>query len=165
MSEKDRSAFSVATPKFILQLRQQRDSLKAKRQLQVNSSKQKASGTGSQTIRRGKNAFSDPGISIRGNSLDSMQVPTHITAPARPIPHGTDETLMATEEEPFWLMQGLDSSALANVNDMMDFDFDSTLNMDFGIEEPSSHTIDWNQWDTWLAQSNILGPLTPDQDP
>ncbi|KAF3018414.1 hypothetical protein E8E14_003034 [Neopestalotiopsis sp. 37M] len=165
MSEKDRSVFSVATPEFILQLRRQRDSLKAKRQLQVNSCKQKVSGTGNQTIRRGKNAFSDPGISIRGNSLDSMQVPTHIAAPARSIPHGTDETLMATEEEPFWLMQGLDSSALANVNDMMDFDFDSTLNMDFGIEEPSSHTIDWNQWDTWLAQSNILGPSTPDQDP
>ncbi|ETS77902.1 hypothetical protein PFICI_09964 [Pestalotiopsis fici W106-1] len=152
--EKNKSAVPPPTPGFIVKLNEQRDSIKAK-QSQAKTKKAEVSRTLNQASTGDKDVPSGPGITIQGNPPSSI--------PAHSITHGTDETLLGTQEESFWLTQGLDSSILNNINDMMDFDFDFSPNTDLSLEEPSSHTIDWDQWDTWLAQSNILRPLTPDQ--
>ncbi|KAI4603935.1 hypothetical protein KJ359_000057 [Pestalotiopsis sp. 9143b] len=156
VSEKARPGYSLPTPHFILQLRKQRDAMKAKRE---RNNSQKAPRTEARTATEGQDPGAGPGIAIRSESVNIPQ-----NAPPAPSNSlGINETLVAMEEEPFWLMEGLDSSLPCNMNDMMDVDVDLMLSPDFDLGEPSSQTIDWDQWDTWLARSNILGPLDPDQ--
>ncbi|KIM98532.1 hypothetical protein OIDMADRAFT_20113 [Oidiodendron maius Zn] len=66
----------------------------------------------------------------------------------------------ATKDEPFWFINGYDDSQVGSVNNMTDIDLDFMQTPDRSVEGNASQAIPWEQWDTWLAESNAMLPFS-----
>jgi len=67
--------------------------------------------------------------------------------------------LIQTEDpiggDQFWFMNGFDDSQVSNLDHVMNMDPDFMLAEDHIVENSVAPTISWEQWDAWLADSNL----------
>ncbi|KAI9762328.1 MAG: hypothetical protein M4579_000477 [Chaenotheca gracillima] len=148
-------------PEFIMQLRQQREVAKTK----MHARDAKRSQSQGPVIRGQANA---PEIGPRpdaGNVYSSdtsnptpLQQSTTSHTPSLTQPSG------ATEVDPFWFINEFDDSQFGGLNDVMDLDTDFMLAQDHIMENDATQTITWEQWDAWVADSNVIQPLSSARD-
>ena len=139
------------TPEFISQLRQQRKVVNAKRQARDAKSSQLTN-----PVRDGRaNARDmDPGpdagvvYSVDGLQHGHLQQNIMTNSPGLRPSSGVGET------DPFWFQNGFDDSQVGTFNDEME------MNLDHGMENNASQAITWEQWDAFLADSNVMRPLS-----
>ena len=144
------------TPEFILQLRQQREAAKAKRQARdAKSSRPEDLVSHSQANARDMS----PKLS---DTLES----TYLWQNTTPHPPSPTQPSGATDGDPFWFTHGFDDSQVGTVDNVMDMDPNFfLLAQDHGVEEDdAAPSISWEQWDAWLADSNVLRPLSSARD-
>ena len=144
-------------PGFILQLRQQREVAQAKRQERnAKSSQAEDSVLYGRATARDMGPRPDAGIMYSSDKLESTHL--HQSATSHPpslaqIGGGT------TDGDLFWLINGFDDSQVGRLNDV-DMNLDFILAQDCSVEDNASQTITWEQWDTWLAESNAMLPFS-----
>ncbi len=149
------------TPEFILQLRQQREVAKAKRQARdAKSSQHKDPVSHGQPNAHDMGPRPNAGPIYSNDTLESMQLQQSTTS----HPPSFTETGSATEGDPFWFINGLDNSQVGDFNDEMNIDLDFMLAQDHSVEDNATQTITWEQWDAWLADSNVIPPLSSTWD-
>lgn len=124
-------------PKFILQLRQQREVAKAK--IKTRSAKYRPSGdpVGNEQANTGGR-----GLRPEGEVTHSINT-SYLHQSTTPHLPSLIQTSAAIESDPFWFI---------NSNDVMDMDADLILAQDLYVEENSTQTIDWERWDAWLTR-------------
>ncbi|KAE8442681.1 hypothetical protein EG329_002926 [Mollisiaceae sp. DMI_Dod_QoI] len=145
------------TPEFILKLRQQQEVAKAKRHARdAKGSRTIDPAPHSQAKARDMGTRPDAGVIYSNDTLDS----THLHQSA--ISHSP--SLAQTDGDPFWFINGFDDSQADSLNDVMDMDLDSMLAQSRSVEDNASQTIAWEQWDTWLAESNAMLPFSSTRD-
>ena len=143
----------TSTPEFILQLRQQREAAKAKRQARdAKSSQPENPVSHGQANARGMGPRSNTGLIDSSDTLESM----NIQQSTRSHPASLTQTGGATEGDPFWFINGFDTNQVGGFNNEMNIDLDSMLAQDHSVEDNATQTITWEQWDAWLADSNVL---------
>ena len=144
-------------PEFILQLRQQREVAKARRQARDAKSSQLANPHGQgQANPRDTGPRPDASIIYSSNTLE----PTYLQQSTTSHPPSLTQIGGATEGDPFWFINGFDDSQAGNTNDVMNMDLDFMSAQDHSVEDNASQTITWEQWDAWLADSNVMRPLS-----
>ena len=117
------------TPEFILRLRQQRELAKAKRQAQAAKSSQP-----------------DDPLIHPSDTPETTHPHQSVTSHYPSLVQTADS---ATDGDPFWFINGFDDIQVESVNDIM-------LTQGRSMENVGSQTITWEQWDTWLAESNPI---------
>lgn len=148
-------------PEFISQLRQQREVARAKRQARNAKSSQTRDLVNHGLINtRDMGAGSDAGVVPSSDTLASTQLQQSTTSqmPSHTQSGGTNE------DDPFWFINGFEDSQGGNFNDVMNTDLDFLLSQDHSFEDDATQTITWEQWDAWLADSNVIRPLSLPQD-
>lgn len=150
------NAVILPTPEFILQLRQQRETSKVKRQAKSDNSSGPATHPQS-------NAHNDP-LTFAVNDVQPIDASNTYSSQQGAVPHQPDSTQpdAIIEDDPFWFVNGFDHSQINNMADVMDMDPEFMLSQDYDMEH-NTNTINWQQWDAWLANSNVLPPLSPSQ--
>jgi hypothetical protein len=150
-----------STPEFILQLRQQREVAKAKRQARdAKSSRREDLVSHGQANARDTGSRPDAGVIYLSDTLES----TYLQQSTTSHPPSLTQTGGATEGDPIWFINGFDDSQVGDLNDVMNMDPDFMLAQDHGVEDNAIQTITWGQWDAWLADSNVIRPLSSAQD-
>lgn len=145
------------TPEFILQLRQQREVAKAKRQARdAKSSQSEDPVSHGPANAHNMGPRPDAGVVYLSDTLESTNLQQGTTSQ----PPNLTQTGGATEGDPFWFINGFDDSQIGNLDDVMDMDPDFMLAQDHSVEDNAAPTITWEQWDAWLADSNIMRPLS-----
>lgn len=145
------------TPEFILQLHQQREVAKAKRRARDEKSAQIQDPiSDGQANAREMGPRPDAGVIHLSDTLGStyLQQSTPSDPPSLTYTGGTPE------DDPFWFMNGFDDDQVGNLDDVMDMDPDFMLAQDHSVEDNATQPITWEQWDAWLAESNVIGPLS-----
>jgi hypothetical protein len=128
--------YSPPTPCFIQNLRQRREAAMAKRKARVAKLQ-----TPTEDTFTGLHAGQDE----RGEALNFQQS----TIPNQP---NFGQTGTAAEADPFYLFGGFDD----NPSNGLYMDLDFALPDDYNIEDYAPEPINWEQWDTWLADSNVM---------
>ncbi|MCJ1286098.1 hypothetical protein MMC26_005441 [Xylographa opegraphella] len=149
-----------ATPAFIAQLRQQREMAKAKRQArEAKSSRPEIPVSHDLTGDQGVGFRPHGGTLHASDTLDSVDLQQSTTS------HGGNvtQTDVTIEGDPYWLITGLDDSHVDNLNNAMDMDLGFILAQDPMVDDNDTQTITWEQWDTWLANSNLMPMLSSAQ--
>lgn len=123
------------TPEFIVRLRKQQEVARAKRQARETKSRQ---GQGDERATNYASTTQQP-----GSLLDQSATVTNVGGLA--------------ETDPFSYIVGLEDAQTGRLDDMMDMDLDLILSQGLDVENNASHTINWEQWDSWLTDSNIAG--------
>ena len=146
-----------STPEFILQLRQQREVARAKRQARDPKSSQPED-----LVCHGRaKAYDiglrpDAGVINLSNTLESTYLQQSATSNSPSLTQADD----ATAGDPFWFVKGFDNSQVNNLDDVMNMDTDFMLAQDQSVDDNATQTISWEQWDAWLANSNVMRPLS-----
>ena len=149
------------TPEFIGQLRQQREIAKAKRQARdAKSSQSEDPVSPGQANARDIDPRPHAGIIYSSNTLES----THVQQSTTSQPSNLTRTGGATDGDPFWFINGFNDSQVGNSDDVMNMDPDFLLAQDHGVEDNATQNISWEQWDAWLADSNMIRSLSPAPD-
>lgn len=145
------------TPEFILRLRQQREVAKAKRQARdEKSSRPENPVMHDQTNARDMGPRPDAGVNYLSETLDS----TYLQQSTPSDPPSLTYTGSTPENDPFWFMNGFDDSQVGNLDHVMDMDPDFMLAQGHSVEDNATQPIAWEQWDAWLAESNVIRPLS-----
>lgn len=149
------------TPDFILQLRQQREVAKAKRQARdAKSSQPEDPVSHGQPNARNIGLRPDAGVIYSSDTPE----PTHLQQSTTQHPSNLTQTGGPTESDPLWFINGFDDSQVGNLNDVMDMDPDFMLAQDHSVEDNATQSITWDQWDAWLADSNVIRPVSSGRD-
>ncbi|KAI1400079.1 hypothetical protein F4819DRAFT_388311 [Hypoxylon fuscum] len=149
-----------SAPEFILQLREQREIVKRKRQARDAKSSQDPVLRGRPEARDMGQRL-DSGIIHSSGSLESTHLHRSATSQLPSLAHTSGD---AMDGDPFWFINGLHDTQIDSTNDMMDINLDSMLAQDHNVEGHSSQTINWEQWDTWLVESNAVPPFSSAPD-
>ena len=153
--------FPPPTPEFILQLRQQRGVAKAKRQARdAKSSRPEEPDSHGQANTYDTGPRPDASVIYSSDVLES----THLQQSTTSNPPSLTQTGGATEGDPFWFINGFDNSQVGNTNDVMNMDLNFMLAQDYSVEDNAAQNITWEQWDAWLADSNVMRPLSSGRD-
>lgn len=142
-------------PYFIARLRQQLEDIKAKRQARYTKSshpKDLVSGVANAPT-NDQNPRLDTSVS---NLSDTLEY-THVKQSTTALPAGSSQTSSASvslEKDLFWSAYGFDDGGIGGRNDV-NIDVDFMLDQDLGVEDNAIHTITWDQWGSWLAESNV----------
>ena len=145
------------TPGFILQLRQQREIAKAKRQARdARSSQLENPDSHGQANTSDMGLRPDASVVYSSDNLES----THLQQSTMAQPPSLTQTGGTTEDDPFWFINGFDNNQMGNPNDVMNMDLDFMLAQDPSVEDNATQNITWEQWDAWLADSNVMRPLS-----
>ncbi|KAH7396762.1 hypothetical protein DE146DRAFT_763878 [Phaeosphaeria sp. MPI-PUGE-AT-0046c] len=136
-------ASSSSTPAFITRLRQQREMTIAKQQTRKDH---RRAGHNSHTSRLGQ--VPQP---VGPNETPTIRVSSHTMDTNR---LNFNQAFGVAENDSLRYFGFLDDNNLAT-NDPQDFDF--TLPEEYQMENTMSYeAIDWEQWDSWLAESNLI---------
>ena len=147
------------TAEFILQLRQQREVAKAKRQ--AKSSRPEDQVSHGQANAYDTSLGPDANMASLSNTLDS----TYLQQSTTSNPPSFTGLGGVTEGDSFWSINGFDDSQLGNLDDVMNLDPEYMLAQDQSMEENDAQPITWEQWDAWLVDFNaIRPPRDPRQD-
>lgn len=103
----------------------------------------------------------DAGVICSSDALESARL--HQSAASHP-PSLAQTGGGATDGDPFWVINGFDDSQVSSLTDVMDMNLDFMLAQDGSVEDNASQTITWEQWDTWLAESNAVLPFSSARD-
>lgn len=154
-----RGALPPRPPKFIAQLRQQRDTARAKKEARnAKNARPMDQSNGSQAKHRDTYPIPEDGDVPFSNfsGRTRLHEVSHSLAPAQIVdPAGVDS---------FWFNNGFDDSHFSTMNDIMEIDPDFMLAQDYTMGDNTDQTVTWEQWDAWLANSNMLPPLSSMQD-
>ena len=143
----------ICPPTFILQLRQQREIAKAKAQARdAKSSQLYDSGSHGQANTRGAGPRPDASVIFSGDTVESTYLQQNTTSY---LPSVT-QTGGATQDDPYWFINGSDDSQVGNVYDVVIMDLDFTLAQVQKMEDDATPAITWEQWDAWLADSHVM---------
>ena len=149
------------TPEFILQLRQQREIAKAKRQARdAKNSQPEDPDSHGQANTRDTGPTPDASVIYSSDTLESTSLQQSTTS----HPPSLTQTGGTTEGDPFWFINGFDNSQVGNADDVMNMDLDFMLAQDQNMEDNATPAITWEQWDAWLADSNVMRPLPSGRD-
>lgn len=133
------------TPGFISQLRQQRKVAMAKKQVRdAKSSQLKVPVSKGQANAQDIISRQDFGFAYLSNTLDSTSL-QQSSLTLNPTQTGS-----TNEGDPFWFTNGIDHSQGGNFDDIMNLDQDFMLGQ-ASNEGNATQTINWEQWDAWLA--------------
>lgn len=136
----------LPTPEFILQLRQLREVARAKVQARdAKSSPRK-----------------DAGLQRQANTYDIARRPDIDVAHSRGS--FTQPGSANDEVDNFWIINGFVDSRLGNSNNAIDMTPGVMLAQDESVEDSAAQTIDWEQLDLLLADSNLFSPLSSTWD-
>ena len=141
-------------PDYILQLRQQRELARAKKRARGARNKESdPSGMHIQPSTHDQSTRPDDSVMNARDTLESTHLDQNTNTAALYPAHSSG----ANEADPFWFINGFDDPQLGSTfNDTMDLDPDFMLAQDFGAETDNTQSIDWAQWDAWLADSNKM---------
>jgi len=154
------NVFLPPTPEYILQFRQQREVATAKRRARDAKSSQPVDPLShGQSNTRDMGPRPDPSVIFSGDTLE----PTYLQQSTTSHPPSLEQASGAIADDPFWFINEFDDSQVGNLNDDMNMDLDFMLNQDFSVED-DSQPITWEQWDAWLADSNLMRPLLSERD-
>jgi hypothetical protein len=151
-----------STPNFIVRLRQQLEALRARRQ----ERSAKNSQSEDQLIRTQLDAPTSklgPGSDnhkLSSNS-DAMYTPQNLTRKS-PLDLPSDGHVTSFDEDPFPLSYGFEDNpqvSAINAEDTL-HDFIADIDDDLGVKN-----ISWDQWDSWLTDSNAIRPLSARENP
>lgn len=157
---KDKGMSPEPTPEFILQIRQQRDLAKARKQARdIKSSPSEVLASNIQGNAFGNNPHSNVGIIDLGNALASTFIQPNNTA----HPSGFGRAVSTNDDELFWL-NDFDNGQVGDLNDVLNMDLELMLAEDHSMEDSATETINWKQWDAWLANSNLIPALSSPRD-
>ena len=149
------------TPEFILQLRQQREAAKARKQARdAKSHRPKHLDSQTQSEIHDNGLGMDITVPFLSDTLES----TNLQQNQIPMPPISNEFGAAPEEIPFWLSNGFDDSQSGNWDGVVNMDWDIILAEDQNVQDNAPPPISWDQWDTWLADSNVMPPLSSTWD-
>jgi hypothetical protein len=129
--------YTPPAPKFILQLRQLREAAMAKRQ--VHSEKMDLAA---------KMRVHSISVNQTSDILPILQ-PQNGTTSQPPLVSQIDQSV---EIDPFYLCEDLNSQSI----DTLDMDLGFPFPEDYSMDDVSLEPINWEQWDAWLADSNIM---------
>ena len=137
-------------PEFILQLRQQREVAKVKRQARdAKNSQPEDSVSHNQADARDVGTRPDAGVIYLSDTLEAtfLQQSTTSHSPSLPQMGST------TEGDSFWFNR-FDDSQVGNLDSVMNMDPDFMLIQDHSVEDNATQNISWEQWDAWLTDTN-----------
>ena len=160
----DGNISSPQTPEFILQLRRQREIAKAKKHRRDTKNGQAEHQVSHD---HATTRDMDPSPIAGVNSLSSTMESTYLQQNTTSHPLSLPQTDNATEGDAFWFINGFDDSQIGNLDDdVMNMDLDFTLGQENSAENTNASTqpVTWEQWDTWLADSNVIRPLSSARD-
>ncbi len=146
-------------PRFILQLRQRREAAQARKQGYLAKTSQTEDklchdqGSSPSTDERPRPRSNVTGQGDISTNTQPKQHATVLTS----MPSQSGGTSSAPRGEPLWHSLGFDDQ-LGGTHVSMDPDF--ILDQDEDIEGHTIGAIDWEQWDSWLADSNAPRPLS-----
>lgn len=156
---------SPPTPHFIVQLRQQHEAVKARRQElyakrgqpedSVNNSQANDASHGPRPKPR-----SDSDMNSSSNTSDSTPLRQGTTSLPRP---GLTADGPPGERDPFRFTSGLGDGQASGANDG-DLYMGFILDQSYGVEDSLAQTITWDQWDSLLADSNVIHPFSSTED-
>lgn len=149
------------TPHFIIQLRQQCEAAKTKRQARHAKNSQPKDPINHDEAKAPNNdrrptLGSDTSVNNLSDTLESTYLKPRTTSlPPDITPSGPSISL---ERDPFWFTYGFNDSQVSHRNDVnMDLDF--MLDQNYNAEDNATQSIMWDQWDSWLADSNLTRSL------
>ncbi|GAB7356781.1 hypothetical protein MBLNU459_g7675t1 [Dothideomycetes sp. NU459] len=150
------------TPEYISQLRQQREAAKANRQARGAKARRRENPVSrTQANATHADARQDAGLAHLSNSLESASLEQNAASVPQPSLAQVGGT---AEDDPYWFMNGFGDGQGGAFDDAMAMDLDFMLAQDDGGEALATQAISWEQWDAWLANSNVIGPLASAQD-
>ena len=149
------------TPEFILQLRQQREIAKAKGQARDSKGSQPARpDSHSQADARETGPRPDASIIYSSDTVELTDLQQSKTSQ----PPILTQAGAATEGDPFWFINGFENSQASNKEDIMNMDLEFMLAQDHNMEDNATQPITWEQWDAWLADSNVMRAQSSGRD-
>jgi hypothetical protein len=131
------------TPNFILQLRQRREAAMIKRQARNDNANRRPKTTVREAQLRQVPGMSRSDVGLQGPN-SPQNVTHHLPDYAQPGSTG--------EEDPLHLFDFFENNDDTN----MFTDIDFTLPEDYSMENYVPEPINWEQWDAWLADSNLM---------
>ncbi|KAK0629655.1 fungal-specific transcription factor domain-containing protein [Bombardia bombarda] len=164
------------SPDFIIQLRQQREIGKSKRHAQSNAKRSNCQESKNPTHPEAHSMITidaDLDNTVLSCADASEPVTHNIQQSASPVSHPQlDLTQTGVEFSSLWLVNGLDeiesSQAVVNSSDRvmdtttymnsMSSHNDNTMEDGNEASQDQHSTILWEQWDTWLAESDNIMP-------
>ncbi|KAH8660544.1 hypothetical protein BX600DRAFT_514140 [Xylariales sp. PMI_506] len=170
VASKSRNAPLLQTPNFIMQLRQQREALMARtqaRQSKINKPEEKLSDGQENTVLNAQLLESRiPNNLTNTSEFSHLQFSTllHPQIPNLGQP-GYTTTASTSPGDLFWSTHGFSDGESGDRNDIMSIDLDLMLDQDYSLDgiEDAGYTFTWDQWDSWLADSNVIRPLSSDE--
>lgn len=153
--------YTPSTPDFILQLREKYEVAKAKRQAGGAKSRQPGGLISHSHEKDGELGPKPDANFIRPtDNLEFTDAQQSITTD----PPNLNQKGATTDYDPFWLINGFDDSHIGGLDDVMNMDPDVVPAQHHGLEDNATQTITWDQWDAWLADSNVMRPLSSTWD-
>jgi hypothetical protein len=150
------------TPEFILKLRQQQEAVKAKRQARSAKRSHTEDPVHHGWARvRDMGPRPDAGVISSTDTLTSTHA--HQSTPSQSL-NVAQTGDYATEIDSFWYINGFDDGQVDTVMDGNDMNLDFMLARDRDLDANSSQSVNWEQWDTWLAESNATLSFSSTQD-
>ena len=131
-----------STPECILQLRRQREAAKVKRQ-----------------ARGAKSVQSEHSAKPDLSSIDTFQS-SDLRQSALSYTSGPTQNGGVPDGDPFWIINGSNDGGGGSWNDAINMDLDFMLDQDPVLQNDTTPTITWEQWDAWLSNSNVIRPLS-----
>lgn len=164
LQRKGNTCMDPPTPGFISQLRQQRQLVTAKRQAQIVKSSRADQSVPRGQIRVGpeKEPSAAAGVVHSSNTSESMY--SHQTAlPQHELGFGR-ASIGTSDGDSFWFDNGFDEGHIDKFNDVMEMDLDFMRSADDTVGSNAFQPVPWEQWDTWLAESNAMLPVSSTED-
>ncbi|RDW67549.1 hypothetical protein BP6252_08945 [Coleophoma cylindrospora] len=151
------------TPEFILQLRRQREVTKGKKHARDAKNRQGENSDVHGPAKPGDmGPRPDAGVVYSSDTLGTTHLQPGLTS--HPLVLAPHDSSGATGEDSFWVLNGFDDSQLGCFNGGIDMDLDLMLAQDPKTGDHAQQSITWEQWDTWLAESSAMLPLSSGQD-
>ncbi|KAH8700692.1 hypothetical protein BGW36DRAFT_374788 [Talaromyces proteolyticus] len=151
---------TLQIPHFILQLRQQRNSTNTRREERYAKDNQPEDLVSSTQPNPPNDNLrlrptSNDSVNNSSNAIDCTHI-KHSTTSLPPC-FSLVETAVTPDIDPLSFNFGFDDGQVGNIDDV-NTHLDFMLDQDFGIGDTATQFITWDQWDSWLADSNMIRP-------
>ncbi|CAM1508626.1 Fc.00g054740.m01.CDS01 [Cosmosporella sp. VM-42] len=154
-------------PDFIVQLRQQLEAVKTRREERYAKSSQSKDRVSDSQANSFSNApiprpTSENAINNLSDALDSTCLKQSTTS--LPPPGLTPGGITGSpERDLFRSIYWFDDGQIGDINDAS-LHLRFMPDQDCDMENSATQTITWDQWDSWLADSNVILPLSSKED-
>jgi hypothetical protein len=137
-------------PTFILQLREQREAARAKRLARNARDARKHNSAGNfQADARKASARSDTSVSRTADVMDT----TYLQPSPQSRRNGLEPDGDSTGGDPFYFNEFEHGQTIS-----LEMELDAMLAQDYNTVDSAAEGVSWEQWDAWLADSNVMRP-------